>query len=64
MHEYFMYPETDAAKPHDHFMSPIKHPAKRQHQFIPPIQYPEKQKAIIALIFFCLLFFHQGKKRR
>ena len=42
MHEYFMYPEMDAAKPHDHFMSPIKHPAKRQHQFIPPIQYPEK----------------------
>ena len=22
MHEYFMYPETDAAKPHDHFMYP------------------------------------------
>ena len=24
MHEYFMYPEMDAAKPHDHFMSPCR----------------------------------------
>ena len=24
MHEYFMYPETDAAKPHDHFISPCR----------------------------------------
>ena len=22
MHEYFMYPETDAAKPHERFMYP------------------------------------------
>ena len=26
--------------------------------------YPANLKAIIALIFFCFLFFHQGKKRK
>ena len=26
--------------------------------------YPVNLKAIIALIFFCFLFFHQGKKRK
>jgi len=56
--------KTYPAKRQQRFIPPIKHPAKRQHRFISPIQYPEKQKAIIALIFFCLLFFHQGKKRR
>ena len=26
--------------------------------------YPDNLMAIIALIFFCFLFFHQGKKRK
>ena len=29
-----------------------------------PCTYPANLMAIIALIFFCFLFFHQGKKRK
>ena len=37
------------------------HPMKIQ---IIPYTYPTNLTAIIALIFFCFLFFHQGKKRK
>ena len=30
----------------------------------PPCAYPANLKAIIALIFFCFLFFYQEKKRK
>ena len=37
------------------------HPMKAKTS---PCTYPANLMAIIALIFFCFLFFHQGKKRK
>ena len=69
------YSDEPYEGPND-FLRPSGRTPRKPKQFLAPIwtnpmkaqttlrTYSANLKAIIALIFFCFLFFHQGKKRK